>query len=301
MSNKFKSKKEYIRLFIVGAVMGIANIIPGVSGGTIAVVFGIYEELMNALSNFIKDKEKRISYIIFLVIVFAGALLSILSLSKALGWAFDNYELMTVYFFMGLILGSIPVVIKTHDEMRINPARISSAIIGLLIVVLLAIYQHGNTTHSQSFNYTQYNAWDYLYFAFCGMIAASAMIIPGLSGSFILLLLGVYRTILDSISGITDLILEKGFSEEIKIRIILILSVGLGVVVGILGFARVMSWALKKHPAITMYFILGLLIGSIYQIYPGFQFNINGVGAVITFCVGIILSIFFGTDRKTTA
>jgi putative membrane protein len=299
MGAKLKTKIYYIRLFIVGCVMGIANIIPGVSGGTMAVVFGIYEELMDALSNFISDKSKRLYYIVFLVVLFSGALFSILAFSKALGWAFDNYEMMTVYFFMGLILGSIPIVVKTHDDMRLNTTRILSALIGVTLVVILAIYQEGSSTHAQVFEYTRYNISDYIYFVFCGMIAASAMIIPGLSGSFILLLLGVYRVVLDSISGITDLILNRGFSEEVKVRIFIISSLGVGVIIGILGFARIMSWAIKHYPAVTMYFILGLLIGSIYQIYPGFAFNFNGFGAIVTFIVGIILSLYFGSEQKT--
>ena len=301
MAAKLKSKIYYLRLFIVGGVMGIANIIPGVSGGTMAVVFGIYEELMEALANFIKDKDKRFLHIVFLIILFSGALFSILAFSKALGWAFDNYELMTIYFFMGLILGSIPVVIKTHDEMRINMSRVFSCLIGAILVVILALYQQGSSIQAQSFNYMQYNIWDYLYFIFCGMISASAMIIPGLSGSFILLLLGVYRTVLDSVSGITDLILNRGLSPEVNVRIFIIASLGVGVIIGILGFARIMSWALKHYPAATMYFILGLLLGSIYQIYPGFEFNFNGAGAIFMFVGGFILSLNFGVERKSTA
>jgi putative membrane protein len=299
MAVKLKSKIYYLRLFLVGGVMGIANIIPGVSGGTMAVVFGIYEELMEALSNFLSDKNKRTYYIVFLAVLFAGALFSILAFSKALGWAFDNFEMMTIYFFMGLILGSIPVVIKTHDEMRINITRALSALVGIAIVVILAIYQEGSSTHAQVFDYTKYNLWNYIYFLFCGMIAASAMIIPGISGSFILLMLGVYRLVLDSISGITDMILNRGFNDEVKVRIYIIGSLGIGVVIGILGFARVMSWALKHYPAVTMYFILGLLIGSIYQIYPGFSFDYNGYGSIVTFAGGVILSLYFGADRKT--
>lgn len=299
MAVKLKSKIYYIRLFIVGGVMGIANIIPGVSGGTMAVVFGIYEELMDALSNFISDKNKRFFYIVFLAVLFAGALFSILAFSKALGWAFDNYELMTVYFFMGLILGSIPIVIKTHGDMRITFYRTISGLLGVVLVVILAIYQEGSSTQAGIFDYTQYSVWNYIYFVFCGMIAASAMIIPGLSGSFILLLLGVYRTVLDSISGITDLILNRGFSDEVEVRIYIIGSLGIGVIIGIVGFARIMSWALKHYPAVTMYFILGLLIGSIYQIYPGFSLDINGLGSIITFTIGIVLSLYFGGDSKS--
>lgn len=301
MITKLKSKMYYIRLFIVGGVMGIANIIPGVSGGTMAVVFGIYEQLMEALANFIKDKNRRRYYIVFLVVLFAGALFSILAFSKALAWAFDNYELMTIYFFMGLILGSIPVVIRTHDEMRINITRIISLLIGIAAVVILDIYQQGSGTQSQTLDYNQFNVWNYIYFILCGIIAASAMIIPGLSGSFILLMLGVYRTVLDSVSGITDLILNRGFTPEARVRIFIILSLGIGVVIGILGFARFMSWALKHYPAVTMYFILGLLIGSIYQIYPGYEFTLNGLGAAITFIGGIILALRFGVEHKSSS
>jgi len=301
MKEKFKSRIEYLRLFIVGGVMGIANIIPGVSGGTMAVVFGIYEDLMDALAKFIKDSDNRIYYIIFLVVLFSGALFSILAFSKALGWAFDNYELMTLYFFMGLILGSIPVIVKTHNDMRINIPRIISLLIGIGAVVVLDIYQQGSGTSAQIIDYSQYNIWNYIYFTFCGVIAASAMIIPGLSGSFILLMLGVYRTVLDSISGITDLLLNRGFTPEAKVRIFIILSLGIGVIFGILGFARFMSWALKHYAAVTMYFILGLLLGSIYQIFPGFTFNLNGLGAVVTFFIGILLALRFGGERKTSA
>jgi putative membrane protein len=301
MNKEIKSRMYYLRLFLIGAVMGIANIIPGVSGGTMAVVFGIYEELMEALAKFIKDKQNRLYYILFLVVLFSGALFSILAFSKALGWAFDNYELMTVYFFMGLILGSIPVIIKTHDEMRINTPRIIFLILGVGIVVVLDLSQHGSGTQSQIFDYTRYNMWDYIYLVFCGMIAASAMIVPGLSGSFILLMLGVYRTVLDSISGITDLLFSRGFSPEARVRVYIIVSLGIGIVIGILGFARFMSWALKHYPAVTMYLILGLLVGSIYQIFPGYEFDLNGFGAVVTFIIGVILALRFGAESKTSA
>ena len=297
---EIRNKIYYLRLFVVGMVMGIANIIPGVSGGTMAVVFGIYEELMEALAKFITDKENRFKHILFLVILFAGTLLAILIFSKALSWAFDNYELMTVNFFIGLIIGSIPVVVKSHHDMKLNRGRSISFLLGMSIVIILALFQHGSGTHSQAFDYTQYGILHYLYFGICGIIAASAMIIPGVSGSFILILLGVYRTVLDSISGISGLLLEQGINPEAKVRIMIIGSLGVGVVIGILGFARLMSWALKTQPAITMYFILGLLIGSIYQIYPGFSFNIMGLGSVLTFAFGLVLSLQFGKQNKDT-
>ncbi len=291
-----KKIAHHIRTFLVGGAMGVANIIPGVSGGTIAVVFGIYEELMDALGNFLINKEKRWRYSRFLLLLFFGAVISVVVLARTLSWAFDNYELMTVYFFMGLILGSIPVVIKTHPDMKISISRSISFLLGVAAVVFLALIQTGGGTRAVDFDYTQYNIFNYLYYVFSGAIAASAMIIPGLSGSFILILLGPYRTVLDSISSLTETLPAEGLTPEMQVRLLLLGSLGIGVVIGVVGFAKFMSWALKHYPSVTLYAILGLLIGSFYQIFPGYELSLNGLGAVVTFVLGLIIALKFGKE-----
>jgi len=274
--------------------MGVANIIPGVSGGTIAVVFGIYEDLMEALGNFISDKEKRWQYVRFLAVLFIGSLIAVVGLSGILSWCFENYPLMTVYFFMGLILGSIPVVLKSHDDMKVNLKRIAALIIGIAAVVWLAILQGvSGTEGSKITEFGGYSTLDYGYFVLCGAIASSAMIIPGVSGSFILILLGIYWTVLGALSGFFNLLINNGLSDEVFARLMIIGFLGIGVVIGILGFSRIMSWALKKQPATTMYAILGLIIGSFYQIYPGFEFSLNGFGAITTLVIGLVVSLKF--------
>ncbi len=286
----------YIRLFFVGMAMGVANIIPGVSGGTIAVVFGIYEDLMEALGNFITDKTKRWKYILYLAVLFGGSLIAVVGLAGLLSWSFENYPLITVYFFMGLILGSIPVVLKSHDDMKMSTSRVVSFLIGMGAVIILAMLQSGSgsaeTAHVAS-EFSNYTLWDFAYFLFCGIIAASAMIIPGVSGSFLLILLGVYWTVLGALSGLTNLILTTGISSEVISRGLILGSLGVGVVIGILGFSRFMSWALKHYPAITMYAILGLIIGSFYQIYPGFELTLNGLGALFSLTIGLLISLWF--------
>lgn len=285
--------RKVIRLFFVGIAMGVANIIPGVSGGTIAVVFGIYEELMDALGNFISDKEKRWQYIRFLTVLFLGSLIAIVALAGVLSWCFENYPLMTVYFFMGLILGSIPVVIKSHHDMKIKTNRVIALVLGIAVVVWLALLQGGAEEGAKAVHFTGYMLTDYGYFLLSGAIAASAMIIPGVSGSFILILLGIYWTVLGALSGLFELIFNSGFTDEVVARIMILGSLGIGVITGILGFSKIMSWALKKYAAITMYVILGLIIGSFYQIYPGFEFNLNGLGAVLTLVIGLVVSLKF--------
>jgi putative membrane protein len=291
-----KGIKHYIRTFWVGGAMGVANIIPGVSGGTLAVVFGIYEELMQALGNFVTDRENRRKYITFLAVLFSGSIVAILGLAPVLNWAFKNHPLPTVYFFIGLIVGSIPVVLKSHNEMQLKASRLISFLIGLGIVIFLSIIQSDSSSSQTAFDPLQFQLTDYLYYAFCGIISASAMIIPGVSGSFILLLLGIYWNILGSLSGISTIFLSDGFTEEMIVRFSLLGSLGIGIVIGILVISRIMSWALKHYPANTMYAILGLIIGSLYQIYPGYEFNMSGFVAVITLVIGFVISLKFGKE-----
>ncbi len=290
--------KHEIRIFFIGAAMGVANIIPGVSGGTIAVVFGIYEELMEALGNFITDKEKRWQYIKFLAVLFSGSLLAVLSLARVLSWSFENYPLPTVYFFLGLIVGSIPIVIKSHSDMKFDLRRGLSFMIGLIGVIVLALLQAGSGDATNVYDISNINIFSYLYFAFAGAIAASAMIIPGVSGSFILILLGVYWTVLGAISDVTGSLLSDGLTPEMTTRIFILAALGIGVVFGILIFSKIMSWALKHHPALTMYMILGLIIGSIYQIFPGFEISSHGIIAIVTFVIGVIISLKFGVEKE---
>jgi putative membrane protein len=300
-TTRIRQIQHHLRTFLIGAAMGVANIIPGVSGGTIAVVFGIYEDLMEALGNFITDKKNRGKYILFLAVLFFGALVAIFSLASVLKWAFTHYPLPTVYFFIGLILGSIPVVIKSHSDMKFSVNRLLAFILGVAVVIFLALMQKSKQEMGTTVDFSSYAFIDYIYLFFCGTISASAMIIPGVSGSFLLILLGVYWAVLSSISGLFTLFIDAGFNAELQARILILSSLGIGIVLGILVIARIMSWALKKYPAPTMYVILGLIVGSVYQIYPGFEFNFNGFLAVVTFVIGMIVSLKFGVEKKHIA
>lgn len=293
--NLFAKIKSELRILMVGAAMGVANIIPGVSGGTIAVVFGIYEQLMEALGNFYLDKQKRLEYVRFLAVLFLGSVLAIVGLAQLLSWCFENYPLATVYFFIGLILGSIPVVLKTHDDMKANIGRVAAFLISFVFVIVLAVMQDGSDSAKSVFDHTIFGFADYLFYFLSGAIAASAMIIPGVSGSFILLLLGIYWNVLSSLSGLTSTLFEQGFIAEMRVRLYLLGSLGIGVVIGILLISKLMSWLLKKYPAPTFYAILGLIIGSIYQILSGVDFQYN-FPALITMIIGIIISLKFGKD-----
>ncbi len=286
-----------IRLFLIGGVMGIANIIPGVSGGTIAVVFSIYDDLMEALGNFITDKVNRWKYIRFLTTLFAGSIVSILIFAKVLKWSLEFYPLITIFLFIGLIIGSIPTIWNNIDRKKIDISNVFSFLFGLSLVIILALLQtESSGFETVSFGNMSLTIIDIIYYFVCGAIASSAMIIPGVSGSFILILLGAYTTVLSAVSGISKLILNFQLTGELIARLSILSSLGIGVILGILVFAKIMNWALKHHFANTMFIILGLIIGSIYQIFPGFEFNLNGIGAIIILVFGFFISIRFGKE-----
>jgi len=122
------------------------------------------------------------------------------------------------------------------------------------------------------------------------------MIVPGVSGSFMLILLGAYWTVVGALSGLTTVLLEQGLTDEMMGRLSVLLFLGIGIVIGILTFAKIMSWALKRFPAETMYAIIGLLVGSLYQIYPGFEFSMIGLISIIIFLIGVAISLKFGEE-----
>ena len=292
-------KHNPFRLFLIGSAIGVANIIPGVSGGTLAVVFGIYEDLMQALGNFITDRTNRWKYVRFLAILFSGALIAIITLARVLSWSLENYPMPTIFFFLGLIVGSIPVVLRTHPDMKINWNRIVAFLAGIVLVVALALIQGEGTTRTGSaINFSAISTTQLFYVGFCGILSASAMIVPGVSGSFLLILLGIYFDVLAALSGLTTILFSEGLTAEMIGRLSLLASLGIGIVIGILVIARIMSWALQRFPAATMFFILGLIIGSLYQIYPGFDFTLTGLFAVITAAIGLVISLKFGAESS---
>lgn len=255
-------KLEPIINFFKGIIVGIANLVPGVSGGTMALVMGIYERLVEAIGEFFTNKKKRKEYFLFLLPVFLGAAAGILLLARAFSFllASRTYAQPTYFFFIGLILGSIPFLVTVHDDMKIRPIRAVYFFIGLGLVVLLAfIGGRDNAVETSQVKYTLFDMFNItgisikygIWLFFCGVITSSAMVIPGVSGSAILLGLGEYRNVL-------------GFVSELMV--VQLLVFGIGALVGIVACARLIDCCLKKFPSNTYFFIIGLVIASIFQV-----------------------------------
>ncbi|WP_200975349.1 DUF368 domain-containing protein [Echinicola sp. 20G] len=245
-----KQTKNYILTYLKGMGMGAADIVPGVSGGTIALITGIYETLLDSIKSFdldalkllakfqIKDLWKHVNGP-FLCSLFLGIFTSIFALSKLITYLMEEHPIPLWSFFCGLIIISSVLILR--DIKRWN----LMVFIAIPVGAVLAYWITGlNPIHSP-------NA---LYFTFvAGAIAICAMILPGISGSFLLLILGKYEAILNAVT-------ERDF---------LTLGVfAVGCIVGILSFSRLISWLLKNHHAVTIAVLSGFMLGSINKIWP---------------------------------
>jgi len=249
--------KNIFSNFAKGFAMGTANVIPGVSGGTIALITGIFERLINAIKSFniealklfFTGKWKAFAKHVdlkFLVAVFAGIAASVLSIAKLLEYLFAEYPVFVWAFFFGLVLASIYYVGKTID--KINITAIIFAIIGTGIALIIAF----GTPAQQNDNF--------FYLMLCGVVGACSMILPGLSGSYVLLLMGDYELIMiDAVNLLTSNPLEA-----IKI----LLPVVLGAAAGLIAFAHLLAWIFKKFHDQTIALLSGFILGSLPIIWP---------------------------------
>ena len=253
----------YILNFIRGFCMALADSVPGVSGGTIAFILGFYDDFVNSLNNLISsNKSGRISALKFLSKIgigwASGLILSVLFITNI--FEKNIYEISSL--FLGFIISSIPLIIKSEKKTLINNKKhIIFLIIGILVVGAMTYFNPVSST-GQSFSIKLDNLTPIftLYIFISGLIAISAMVLPGISGSTILLIFGLYAPILNGIKEILKLNFEYLPG---------VLIFGFGVIIGILLTVRVVRYLLKTFRPQTIYCIIGLMIGSIYSVIMG--------------------------------
>ena len=264
---------KYIKNIFAGIVIGVANIIPGVSGGTMAVVLGIYDKLIDAISLNLKKLKNNWKFIATLGI---GMVLGISVLAKLLTWLFENYNVPTQFFFIGLILGSIPLVWKKATETKkFKALNIVPFLITFAIMITMAVMKQGDNEIE-----TELSIKLFLILVLCGAIAAFAMIIPGISGAFLLKALSQYETV-SAAASIGDF------------NFAILIPTAIGIVLGLLAGAKLISTLLKKYQQGIYAAILGLIIGSVVEIYPTeFIFNVEGIIAIFVAAIGFIIPIF---------
>lgn len=248
--------KETVMLLLKGGAIGVANIIPGVSGGTLAVVLGVYDRLIESIARFFEAPEKRKEYILFLAKIFCGAGAAILLLANVMDFLLTHHFHITMFAFMGLILGGIPSIWTTHADMKVRTVRILAFVVGMIVVLGLSLLGSGveGAMMTDAAGIAVSGWQGYFMLLLSGFLAGGAMIVPGVSGSFILVLMGQYAVIIAAIKGLSAAPLAL---------------VGIGAAAGILVFSKLIGICLDKAPAITYYFILGLIAASFYKIFPG--------------------------------
>lgn len=247
---KIRKPVDYLLITLKGLAMGAADVVPGVSGGTIAFISGIYEELIDSINSInlslvslwkregLKAVWKKINGN-FLVSLILGILISILSLAKGLSWLLENEPVLLWAFFFGLVLASVFFVGK----------EIPKWTLGTLTVFLLGTVLAYVITDLPASE----NSGSLPYLFLSGGLAICAMILPGISGAFILVLLGSYKTILDAVH-----------QRDLTI----VITVALGCVVGLLSFARILKWMFKNYRNTTLALLTGFILGSLNKIWP---------------------------------
>ncbi|KAA1247820.1 DUF368 domain-containing protein [Aquimarina sp. RZ0] len=259
-----RSLKDYLVISLKGLAMGAADVVPGVSGGTIAFISGIYEELIATINTldlaffkvwknegFIASWKKY--NVSFLLALFTGIAISILSLAKIIKWLLHNEPLLLWSFFFGLVLASIVYIGKQISAWNLKV--ILSIILAAIVSYFITIAEPIASPES---------LW---YLLFCGFIAIIAMILPGVSGAFILLILGAYQTFIDILNqfreGLTSMNFEMIWQAFYKILIIAV-----GAIVGLKIFSKVLNWMFSKHKNITLGILTGFMIGSLNKLWP---------------------------------
>lgn len=244
---------NYVKKIIAGIVIGIANVVPGVSGGTIAVVFNVYSELISvAAFNITKIKEQWKS----LSCLLGGMAIGIFIFARVFKILYEKFPVQTNFFFVGLIIASCVIL---FENLRMGKAGKKSEfavnfflfLLGISIMVSVYLFKGMGVNKTNTIDVISVKNFFVLFFA--GIVSAAAMIIPGISGSFILLIMGVYYPIIKAVNDFNFPVL---------------ISVGLGIVVGIFLAARLIKFLLEKYPKQTYAFILGLVAGSILHVFP---------------------------------
>ncbi len=265
----FGKTKDSLLLALKGMAIGIGNAIPGVSGGTIAVVTKIFDRLIEAITPDIKKLIKNLPFLLPVGIgMAAGIFLTALVLEKL----FENFYVPTQLFFMGLIIGSVPTVYKEcrKDGRRIRPINLIPFFIGAGAMIFLLFAREGTSMFSGGDTLT---VRDIILYFVMGIIGAAAMIIPGVSGSMVMKIFGAYDSVISAVAGLD---------------IPVLICFGAGAVVGLFTAVKLIDIVLKKFRQGTYCFILGLIAGSLAHIYPAeFRFNAQGIVGIVLLLVGI--------------
>lgn len=269
-----------LKNILKGIVIGIANIIPGVSGGTMAVSMGIYDKLIHCVTHLFSEFKKSV---LFLLPIFVGAGIALVGLSFGIEYCMTTYPLQTSLLFIGLIVGGLPAIWQKVKGNKISPGHMISCFIFFAVVVgLAAIGEKEGTAADLSLS-----AFSVMKLFGVGIIASATMVIPGVSGSMILLLMGYYNPILETITGFIKALIAFDMPGILHGFGILV-PFGLGVVIGVFAIAKLIEIIFAKCSLFAYWSIIGLIVASPFAILL-----VGGIGSIsiVSVLVGAVLFV----------
>lgn len=279
-----------IKNILKGIVMGTANIIPGVSGGTMAVSMGIYDKLIHSVTHLLKDFKESLK---FLIPIAVGMGIALVGLSFIIEPAFEHFPLQTNCLFIGLIVGGLPAVCRKVKGKGIKVSYVLPFLIFFAIVVgMAAIGEKEGAAADLSFS-----LWSVIKLFVVGVIASATMVIPGVSGSMMLLLMGYYNPIVASIKNFVTALVSLDMAGIMQGCGVLV-PMGIGIVVGIFAIAKLIEIIFEKFPIQAYWAIIGLIVASPFAIFllgeVGTVTALSIVVSVVTFGIGFLIAMKLG-------
>ncbi|HGO1536634.1 TPA: DUF368 domain-containing protein [Staphylococcus aureus] len=265
-----------------GFAMGTSDLVPGVSGGTIALLLGIYNQFIASISG-IFSRRFWPSFT-FLIPIIIGMLLAMGSLSNLFNYLLSQHHIPTMFFFGGLIIGIVPYLLKISNyKTSFTTKHYMMVIAGIAILIVITLMNNGDKHAAETLTLSTSLIIKYF---IAGMCASSAMLLPGISGSFMLLVFGVYGTVMLAISEVVKL----NFAG-----LPILLAVGFGVLAGFIISSKIIQYFLTHHKLMTFALIIGFVVGSLFAVFPGLPTNIvMWFVSLVVFIIGFIVSLTLG-------
>lgn len=265
-----------------GFAMGTSDLVPGVSGGTIALLLGIYNQFIASISG-IFSRRFWPSFT-FLIPIIIGMLLAMGSLSNLFNYLLSQHHIPTIFFFGGLIIGIVPYLLKISNyKTSFTTKHYMMVIAGIAILIVITLMNNGDKHAGETLTLSTSLIIKYF---IAGMCASSAMLLPGISGSFMLLVFGFYGTVMLAISEVVKL----NFAG-----LPILLAVGFGVLAGFIISSKIIQYFLTHHKLMTFALIIGFVVGSLFAVFPGLPTNIvMWFVSLVVFIIGFIVSLTLG-------
>lgn len=271
---------------IRGFFMGITEMLPGISSGTLMLLLGIYDQTLVAINELFTKRYKK--SLMFLIPLFIGMGIAIVTMSSLINYMLNTHPIITHFFFLGLVIGVIPMMFKLGNyKVEFKTVHYSIIVVVTVLLFLMDYFILEKSDVTSVEMSTTMLIWLFI----CGFLGASALILPGLSGSVILLMLGAYPILMYSIS--------EFLSFNFTVTPVLV-AVGLGIIAGVLLTSRVLHYLLRVYPYLMYALIIGLLAGSVFPIFNGLPSSpTEWVISIITFILGLFISYYMSIKNNS--